>query len=868
MSRVCDSAQGKRLRITAPLGSLLSLLLLLGGGQAQCTNGPNGCKQIVPHLINFSGTLQDAEGHPRTGTAGIMFSVYRDSNGGAPLWQETQNVFLDRQGHFEVVLGVTKSEGVPLDIFTGGESRWLGVRPIIPGEVEQPRVLLVSVPYALKAADAETLGGLPASAFLQAAPAESGVAAPTANASVPQATGAVGIKGKALASSTDQPVTTSGGTPNVVPRFFTGTSIGNSQITDSNGVVSMQNLANTLFADQFPGGVPDAVAACPASGCVIYAVSPAVNLNLGTIDPGSKAITIYLGPFTYKVAQITLRKGLKIIGMGGSDNGTILQAINGENPVFVIPQTNGAPATNVLLSGFRLLGSANNKGEDAFLIDASTLVNAGLWYSKFEDVYIAGFGGVGLHLKGPNSNFGAGNQWLLFNNVVVYRALGGGNGIRIEGANFELHFTDCEVDGRGVGNGTNIYIGGLAGGTFSFPFVITFRGLVSQGAALAVQLDGAQSVSFYTSHHEALSSGYQITNNTNIGTRGITIADSSFFSNVGVNGGKGFLLDVATPAAWGIRFLHNQIYGTPDSVVTGIPQVVYQDNFYGGSSNVPSTSGITAQITPAAIINIAGAHSVGLTPSTTPITTIQSSLGPGETVTLFTLGGAVVFGEGGNINLMGTNTLTVNGSITLLRTDLAGSLQWIPISQWGAGTHGGSSGSFTLSTGSSPTTATITPGSTAMYPLSVISVGGFSGTVTFMCLGAPTGSKCTVTPNPIGVVGNVSAPATATVTTTAQVSQASVNTQMTRSSRATLGSCLLTAWSALWIVPRSSRVSSLYKRRWGALIGLVLLLWLSLGCGAASGIVVGRTQAGTYKLIVTATSGSLSQSQVLTLTVQ
>jgi len=41
--------------------------------------------------------------------------------------------------------------------------RWLGVT--INGGQEQPRVLLLSVPYALKAADAETIGGLPPSAF-------------------------------------------------------------------------------------------------------------------------------------------------------------------------------------------------------------------------------------------------------------------------------------------------------------------------------------------------------------------------------------------------------------------------------------------------------------------------------------------------------------------------------------------------------------------------------------------------------------------------------------------------------------------------------------------------------------------------------
>ena len=38
----------------------------------------------------------------------------------------------------------------------------------VQGHTEQPRVLLVSVPYALKALDAETIGGKPASAFMMA----------------------------------------------------------------------------------------------------------------------------------------------------------------------------------------------------------------------------------------------------------------------------------------------------------------------------------------------------------------------------------------------------------------------------------------------------------------------------------------------------------------------------------------------------------------------------------------------------------------------------------------------------------------------------------------------------------------------------
>jgi len=48
------------------------------------------------------------------------------------------------------------------------QAHWLGVQT--DGQNEQPRVLQVSAPYALKAGDAQALGGLPASAFVLAAP--------------------------------------------------------------------------------------------------------------------------------------------------------------------------------------------------------------------------------------------------------------------------------------------------------------------------------------------------------------------------------------------------------------------------------------------------------------------------------------------------------------------------------------------------------------------------------------------------------------------------------------------------------------------------------------------------------------------------
>jgi len=116
-------------------------------------------------LVRFSGVLRDQLGQPVAQAVGVKLAIYKDQEGGPPLWQETQNVQPDIQGNYTVLLGDTTGEGIPLELFSSDEPRWFGIQPLIPGSEEQPRLLLVSVPYARKAADADTLGGKPLSAF-------------------------------------------------------------------------------------------------------------------------------------------------------------------------------------------------------------------------------------------------------------------------------------------------------------------------------------------------------------------------------------------------------------------------------------------------------------------------------------------------------------------------------------------------------------------------------------------------------------------------------------------------------------------------------------------------------------------------------
>lgn len=153
-------------RSAVVLGLLIALAVAMAGAQQS--------DSTVPTLVNFSGTLTDVNGKPLTGVAGVTFYLYKDEQGGSPLWIETQNVTPDKYGHYAVVLGSTTSQGLPTDLFASGQARWLAVQA--EGQAEQPRVLLVSVPYALKAGDAQTIGGLPASAFLLANGSKEGAA--------------------------------------------------------------------------------------------------------------------------------------------------------------------------------------------------------------------------------------------------------------------------------------------------------------------------------------------------------------------------------------------------------------------------------------------------------------------------------------------------------------------------------------------------------------------------------------------------------------------------------------------------------------------------------------------------------------------
>lgn len=151
----------------------LCLLLICCGIPVMAQQTAN---TVVPTLVKFTGTLSGTDGQPLTGTQSLTFLLYKEETGGAPLWMETQNVQPDKNGHYSVKLGSASVLGLPAEVFMTGEARWLAIQ--VNGQAEGTRTLLLSVPYAFKAADAETLGGKPASAFMAAPVSGAGLGQP------------------------------------------------------------------------------------------------------------------------------------------------------------------------------------------------------------------------------------------------------------------------------------------------------------------------------------------------------------------------------------------------------------------------------------------------------------------------------------------------------------------------------------------------------------------------------------------------------------------------------------------------------------------------------------------------------------------
>jgi hypothetical protein len=289
---------------------------------------------VVPPMVKFSGVLTDVNSKPLTGMVGVTFSLYKDSDGGAPLWVETQNVQADKSGHYSVMLGSTSSQGLPGNLFVSGEARWLGVQT--QGQSEQPRTLLMSVPYALKAADAETLGGKPLSAFQLAVPQANNSSAQKAQPAAEQPN-EIRCAGSAACKTSFIPVfSTNGGSAKV----------NNSIISQSGKTIAIAGSEAVTSSANDPALLGQSTGTSGAS----------IGVEGQTNSPSSYAVAGFNGGGGWGVYGLASGTSGTSIGVEGVTNSATAYGVAGSNG------GNGVGVFGVSVTGHGVYGSTGGAG--------------------------------------------------------------------------------------------------------------------------------------------------------------------------------------------------------------------------------------------------------------------------------------------------------------------------------------------------------------------------------------------------------------------------------------------------------------------------------------------------------------------------
>lgn len=267
MTRLMTTNKRIATLLTVGLGAVLLFVFPV---QAQQTGASSSAATELPRLVRFNGAAKDLNGNPLRGVIGITFALYSEQSAGAALWLETQNVNPDTNGRYTALLGATKPEGLPSDLFTSEQARWVGVQ--ISGQAEQPRTLLLSVPYAFKAGDAATIGGLPPSAFVLALPVAgssgSSESAGLSGASVP----AGGVTGT--------------GTAGFIPLWTTASNIGNSVLFQTGSGASARVGINTST----PGAAFDVRGTANIEGLLTLPATGAATSGGGRASQGEELV--------------------------------------------------------------------------------------------------------------------------------------------------------------------------------------------------------------------------------------------------------------------------------------------------------------------------------------------------------------------------------------------------------------------------------------------------------------------------------------------------------------------------------------------------------------------------------------------------
>lgn len=236
---------------------------------------------VAPRTVNYQGRLYDDGGQPVTADITLDIAIYDDSTGGNMKWSETiENVEVN-DGLFNVILGLP--DGIPDSVFREPD-RYLGVS--VSGDAEMtPRTPFTTSPYAFTALEADTAD-----------------------------------------YALDGPFVGGSGSAGYIPVFTGASTVGNSVIVQSSGLIGVNQASPTASLHVRGGNASTPVLRVEGSTSPSFEAGPAVVITAGqggAVNPGGD-VTVTGG-----------RGGEAISGTGGSGGNIGVYGGDGNGSVAV-----------------------------------------------------------------------------------------------------------------------------------------------------------------------------------------------------------------------------------------------------------------------------------------------------------------------------------------------------------------------------------------------------------------------------------------------------------------------------------------------------------------------------------------------------
>lgn len=184
----------------------------------------------------------------------------------------------------------------------------------------------------------------------------------------------------------------------------------------------------------------------------------------------------------------------------------------------------------------------------------------------------------------------------------------------------------------------------------------------------------------------------------------------------------------------------------------------------------------------------------------------------------------------------------------------------------GSVTTAGATPTFGFTVGSGG--GTVSAGSSAQATVSVAPANGFSGTVSLSCIGLPVGATCSFSPASLPVTATAPAISTVTIATT-KTTTGYLQPFFHGASGSGVMSAMLFPLASLLLFHRrrSLRSASAALRLLGVLLVSLMVSTAIAGCGG-SPIVTPATPTGSSQIVISASSGGVTQQTSFTLVVK